>query len=167
MNQITKHLYFNTTKPNGDNLKQLYFSMGCFWGKESFFWQQKGVVFTEVGYANCLVDNPSCEDVFKDNISHREVVEITYNPSIISIENLLKLFFNNHTYEIRKDFPIPELYRSAIYLTNHKDLKITSIEKELIMRKFTNPIYTEVSIIRNYKKANEHHQQYVLKNPTI
>lgn len=163
------HKYFNTNFPNNSIFKEIYFSMGCFWSKEKLFWEQNGVVFTEVGYAECTVDNPSCDDVFKDNIEHREVVRIIYNPNIIMLETLFELFHNNHTIDLLENFPVPNLYKSNIYVTNEIDMKIiNNLISKLICLRIKNGIQNEISTklkyIKNYKKASEHHQQYILKN---
>jgi peptide-methionine (S)-S-oxide reductase len=162
------HKYFNTTFQSNSIFKEIYFSMGCFWNKEKIFWEQHGVVFTEVGYAECTVDNPSCDDVFKENINHREVVRIIYNPNAIKLETLFELFHNNHTIDLLEEFPVPNLYKSNIYVTNEIDANIISnlILQLIQTRKKSgnkNSISTKVKYIENYKRAGDHHQQYLLK----
>jgi peptide-methionine (S)-S-oxide reductase len=161
------HLYFNYNKKKENN-KEIYFSMGCFWKSEELFWKTKGVTYTEVGYAECTVDNPSCADVFLD-VDHREVVRVTYDPKLITIEELCRIFWKNHTSDLRDDFPVPNLYQSAVYVGNEDDCKsinslkdIYKIEREHIGNIF--PIRTKIKIINNYVIADESHQQYNLRN---
>ena len=164
------HLYFKKkleeiSSPN----KTVYFSMGCFWRPEELFWKQNGVLFTEVGYAECSTEKPSCEDAFKENITHKEVVKVIYNPDILSFEGLLGLFFNNHTSDLRSDFPVPNLYRSRVYIENLNDITKYNIYIKKMMINRSNkgnhyPLSTEIKEIKNYIKAEDSHQQYNLKN---
>lgn len=162
------HLYFGDVVLK-ESFKSIYFSMGCFWSYEPLFWDVKGVVLTEVGYVNVGKENPSCEDVFKENISHREVVRIFYAPQLINENTLLDIFFKNHTIDEREDFPVPLIYRSGVFVENDKDyeLCLESIKNQKKIRKENNvnyPIATTIEYVKNYKKADEKHQQYALKN---
>jgi peptide-methionine (S)-S-oxide reductase len=163
-----QHLYYDYTTPKDKKYKTIYLAMGCFWRREALFWQQKGVVYTEVGYAECNVLSPSCEDTFR-NVSHREVVRITYDPTLISLDALLTLFWHNHTVDIRDDFPVPTLYQSTIYTTNKEDYKFAVSHKaahKQYREKNGNhyPISTCIKAISNYVRAKDSHQQYLLKN---
>lgn len=166
-----KHHYYKTYKPkNADEvLGTIYFSMGCFWNYEPLFWRVKGVVFTEVGYSNCVVDDPSCSDAFRKGIKHREVVKIYYNKNVDK-EELFNIFFKNHTIDLRHDFPVPDLYKSGVFVSNEKDFNfsIKMLEEEKNRRIYSGnnyPLSTVVGYIENYKVADVLHQQYKLKNP--
>jgi peptide-methionine (S)-S-oxide reductase len=163
-----EHLYFKTTKPDTRNLKEIYLGMGCFWKPESLFWGIKGIVYTEVGYAECIIDNPSCSDAFHA-IPHKEVVRVIYNPNEITIDSLLDVFWNNHTIDVRDDFPVPDLYKSMIYVDNKYDfnLAVKSIKKTHTKRIEMGNKYrisTKIKKIINYVRASDNHQQYKLKN---
>lgn len=154
-------------KDNEKNTSVIYFSMGCFWRSQSIFKDIEGVVKTEVGYAECIIENPSCNDVFKD-VPHKEVVRIEFNQKT-TFKDLLKIFFDNHTSDDRVDFPVPSLYRSMVYVENEELKKdYNDYTKVFINQRKLNgnnhPILTKIKLIKNYKKADEHHQEYESKN---
>jgi len=162
---LKSHLHYGKSIDISESLVA-YFSMGCFWRTEPLFWKVEGVVFTEVGYADCLVENPSCEDIFK-NVSHREVVKVHYNKNT-NFEKLLDIFFNNHTIDKRDDFPVPDLYRSMVYIEDDIYLNVYQEYLEELIKKRINegnsyPISTKIKKIENYKIAENHHQQYNLR----
>lgn len=156
-----------------ENYKTIYFCMGCFWGTEKLFWNVAGVVYTEVGYANPNIDNPSCGDVFRPNVFHREVVKVTYDSSIISLISLLAYFFENHTIDNPASAMVPEPYRSSIFYDNEKTdvalIKDTMAQysKSRLNRGKTDEITTEIIKLKKYIKAKDEHQQYMLKHEDV
>lgn len=165
------HLIFKNTL-SIETQKEIYFSMGCFWGAEQLFWNIHGVVYTEVGYANGNTDDPSCSDIFRSDITHREVVRVTYDTTTTNLENMLKVFFENHTVDFGIDQPVPEIYKSAIYYSDQNDLFLIEECKEKYkeLRKMngkTKTISTEINQLTRYIVAHEDHQQYTLKHENV
>ncbi len=151
--------------------KQIIFGAGCFWGVEKRFWNIDGVYLTSVGYSGGDTTNPTYEDVCYKNTNHAEVVKIIYDPEIIDLNKLFKIFWECHdpTQGMRQGNDIGTQYRSVIYASNEDDLDnaIKSKEiyqSELIKNNFNN-ITTDIEIAKEYYLAEEYHQQYLAKNP--
>ena len=151
--------------------KQIIFGAGCFWGVEKKFWNIDGVYLTSVGYSGGDTTNPTYEDVCYKNTNHAEVVKIIYDPEIIDLNKLFKIFWECHdpTQGMRQGNDIGTQYRSVIYASNEDDLDnaIKSKEiyqSELIKNNFNN-ITTDIEIAKEYYLAEEYHQQYLAKNP--
>ena len=109
-----------------DNLKEVVLGAGCFWGVEKKFWNLKGVFLTAVGYSGGETDNPTYEDVCYKNTNHIEVVKVIYDPAIIDLIDILKVFWECHdpTQGMRQGNDIGTQYRSAIYTSNSFDLDL-------------------------------------------
>ena len=166
--------YISGNPINGDypkNFKKVIFGSGCFWGVERKFWQLDGVWLTTVGYAGGDTDNPTYEDVCYKNTNHAEVVEITYDPEIISFNNLLKVFWECHdpTQGMRQGNDVGTQYRSVIYCYSDEDLKRSveskEIYQEVLKQQDYGSITTEIILSPKYFLAEEYHQQYLAKNP--
>lgn len=147
------------------------FGLGCFWGAEEIFWQQKGVWSTSVGYAGGVTPNPSYEEVCTGLTGHTEAVRVVYDPAAVSYEQLLRVFFEVHdpTQGMRQGNDHGTQYRSAIYVTSPEQEKIA---REVIARyqpvlteRGYGPITTEVKPEPPYYYAEDAHQQYLAKNP--
>lgn len=150
-----------------DNVKEIYFAGGCFWGTEHYFKMIKGVQLTEVGYANSKVENPSYEMVCKGDTMAAETVQIKYDASLISLEMLLNMYFISidPTSINRQGHDEGVQYRTGIYYTDEKDL--ITINKVLIeqQKKYSEEIVVEVLPLDNFYLAEKYHQDYLDKNP--
>lgn len=147
-------------------IKEIYLAGGCFWGVEAYFKEIKGVVDTEVGYANGKTEQTTYEEVAATD--HAETVHIKYDNEIISLEKLLE-----YLYYIIDPFSVDKQgndrgrqYRTGIYSTNAEDLEKA---REFLNEKQTsadNKIQVEVEELKNFIVAEDYHQDYLEKNPT-
>ena len=149
-------------------LETALFGAGCFWGVETRFGKVKGVVKTEVGYAGGNTDSPTYKEVCMDKTGHAEVVKVTFDPSIVSYEALLEIFWNIHnpTTLNRQGWDIGTQYRSVVfYNSDEQRLAAERLKQELDKSgKYRHPIVTEITPFKNYYKAEEYHQKYHEKN---
>tara|TARA_A100001011_G_C13815364_1_gene636610 strand:+ start:81 stop:527 length:447 start_codon:yes stop_codon:yes gene_type:complete len=140
--------------------------LGCFWGPERKFGEIEGVTKTEVGYCGGKNKETSYQEVCTGTTGHAEVVKIEFDESIISYEKIINLFFDFHdpTTPNRQGPDIGNQYRSEIFYANESQEKIA--EKVLENRNvdFKGKIVTKISEILNYRKAEEYHQKYLMKN---
>jgi len=143
------------------------FAAGCFWGVEEAFRQVKGVVSTSVGYTGGSFNNPRYEDVCSGKTGHAEAVEIEYDPSRVSYEELLKVFWENHdpTTLNRQGPDIGTQYRSAIFFHTPEQKAAAIASKENVQKsgRYKNPISTEITPASQFYRAEDYHQQYVEK----
>ena len=146
----------------------LYFAGGCFWGTEHFFKQIRGVISTEVGYANgTLQHDPSYEEVCSGNTGFAETVKIVYNPQVVDLKLLLELYFKtiDPTSLNKQGNDVGDQYRTGIYYTD-AGVKTTIDEAIAALAKnYKKPIVVEVSPLKNFYQAEEYHQDYLDKNP--
>lgn len=156
--------------PNG--IETIIFGMGCFWGAERKFWQIGAPIYvTAVGYAAGLTPNPSYEEVCTGLTGHNEVVLVAYDPKEISIESLLKVFWESHdpTQGMRQGNDVGTQYRSGIYVTNDAQraaaLATKSAFGSALAAKGYGPITTEILDGHEFYYAEDYHQQYLAKNP--
>ncbi|MFX1535634.1 MAG: peptide-methionine (S)-S-oxide reductase MsrA [Promethearchaeota archaeon] len=142
---------------------------GCFWCLEPIFNDVQGVIKVESGYSGGYVVNPSYEAVCTGTTGHAEVVQVTFNPTIISFKEILEIFFEIHdpTTLNRQGNDIGPQYRSAIFYHSLKQKEIAeSVIKELEASKtWKNPIVTELASFDVFYRAEEYHQEYFKKNP--
>lgn len=144
------------------------FAAGCFWGVEEAFRNIKGVKYTRAGYTGGRFKNPTYEDVCSDKTGHAEAVEITYDPSEISFEDLLGIFWKIHdpTTPNRQGPDIGSQYRSAIFYhgDNQKKAALASKENLQKSRDFRSSIVTEIVPASEFYPAEEYHQKYDMKH---
>lgn len=141
---------------------------GCFWCTEAIFNELKGVEKVESGYSGGKVEKPSYEEVCTGTTGHAEVVQITFNPTIISYRDLLQVFFTLHdpTTLNRQGADVGTQYRSAVFYHNDTQRKIA----EEVIRDFDTskiwgrPIVTEVTPFKAFYEAEDYHQEYFQKN---
>ncbi|MGV8058143.1 MAG: peptide-methionine (S)-S-oxide reductase MsrA [Smithellaceae bacterium] len=142
---------------------------GCFWCTEAIFKEIKGVEKVESGYAGGSKANPTYEDVCSGKTGHAEVVQITFNPDIISLAKILQIFFATHdpTTLNRQGADIGTQYRSVIFYRNNQQKividKVISELKEL--KAYKKPIVTEVVPFESFFRAEDYHQNYFQRNP--
>tara|TARA_B100001142_G_scaffold182766_1_gene182242 strand:+ start:139 stop:696 length:558 start_codon:yes stop_codon:yes gene_type:complete len=169
MKHYLKNIPLNEAPPK--NFKEIILGAGCFWGVERKFWDLKGVFLTSVGYSGGDTKDPTYEDVCYKDTNHVEVVKVVFDPDIIDLTNILKVFWECHdpTQGMRQGNDIGSQYRSAIYASNDYDLDIAKESKEIYQKELKNnnfqKITTEIDIVKNYFLAEEYHQQYLAKNP--
>ncbi|MFB5630275.1 MAG: peptide-methionine (S)-S-oxide reductase MsrA [Nitrosopumilaceae archaeon] len=146
------------------------FAAGCFWGVEELFSQIKGVESTQVGYTGGHTDNPTYNDVCSGTTGHAEAIQIEYDPSVVSYEELLMIFWNNHNpTTINQQGPdVGEQYRSAVFFHNQEQEVLAKKLKEELqnaaIKKFGKKIVTKIVPIKKFFKAEEYHQKYLAKN---
>lgn len=145
------------------------FGAGCFWCVEAIYQRVTGVLSVESGYAGGHVENPTYQQVITGRTGHAEVIRLEYDPSIISYEELLEVFWHTHdpTTLNRQGADIGTQYRSAIfYLTDkQRDTALASLRKTNDSDLWPDPIVTEVTPLVNYSTAEDYHQNYFNNNP--
>jgi len=158
--------------PYPAGIQTAIFGMGCFWGAERKFWQAgEGVWVTAVGYAGGYTANPSYEETCSGRTGHAEVVLVAYDPTKISYEALLKLFWENHdpTQGMRQGADVGTQYRSAIYWTTPEQAAAARRSAEMfgaaLKAKGMGAITTEIAEAGPFYFAEGYHQQYLAKNP--
>ena len=157
--------------PFPQNMEQIIFGLGCFWGAERKFWNIEGVYTTAVGYAAGHTLNPSYQEVCTGMTGHNEVVLVVYDPAVVSLESLLKVFWESHdpTQGMRQGNDQGTQYRSGIYYYNEmqKELVLESMQgyQEKLSASGFNAITTEVAAVEEFYYAEDYHQQYLEKNP--
>jgi len=148
-------------------MEKVTFAAGCFWGVEEAFRQVKGVVSTAVGYTGGSFKDPTYKDVCSGKTGHAETVEIEYDPSRVSYEELLSVFWENHdpTTLNRQGPDIGTQYRSAIYVHTPEQKAAAIASKENVQKsgRYKNPISTEITPASQFYRAEDYHQQYVEK----
>lgn len=156
---------YSAQKEKGE--KEIYLAGGCFWGTEELLRQVRGVVNTEVGYANGKTENPSYEDVCYTDAGHAETVHIIYNPEMLELTMLLDMYFQSvdPTSVNKQGNDVGTQYRTGIYYTDESD--VATIENEIanLAKQYTKPIAIEVKPLVNFYTAEDYHQLYLVKNP--
>ncbi len=157
--------------PYPEGAETIYFGLGCFWGAERLFWQLPGVVVTAVGYQGGHTPNPSYEEVCSGMTGHTEIVKVVYDPKAISLETLLKTFWEEHdpTQGMRQGNDVGTQYRSAIYTTTAQQAAVVEKSRaaygEALKARGLGPITTEIGEAGPFYYAETYHQQYLAKNP--
>ncbi|XP_058470470.1 mitochondrial peptide methionine sulfoxide reductase isoform X2 [Solea solea] len=160
-----------TVEPFPEGMETIMFGMGCFWGAEKLFWRLSGVFSTQVGYAGGFTPNPTYHEVCSGLTGHTEVVRVVFSPEEISIEELLKRFWERHnpTQGMRQLNDHGTQYRSAVYTSNpaHRELALKSkvaFQQELDDNGY-GAITTEILEGQQFYYAEDYHQQYLKKVP--
>jgi peptide-methionine (S)-S-oxide reductase len=158
--------------PYPQGFEKAMFGLGCFWGAERKFWELgDGIHVTAVGYAGGMTPNPTYEEVCTGRTGHNEVVLVVYDPSKISYETLLKIFWESHdpTQGMRQGADVGTQYRSGIYTFNAAQKQAAEASKtmyqEALAPRRYGAITTEVLDAPEFYFAEDYHQQYLAKNP--
>jgi peptide-methionine (S)-S-oxide reductase len=154
-----------------DELLQIAtFGAGCFWCTEAVFLNVKGVKKVESGYSGGKIKNPSYREICTGTTDHAEVTQITFNPEVVTFEELLEVFWNTHdpTTLNRQGADVGTQYRSVVFFHNESQKSAAEDYKKQLeaSRLFKNPIVTEISPIKDFYKAEGYHQNYFALNPT-
>lgn len=160
----------DTPTPKG--FEDIVLGMGCYWGVERLYWQQEGVFLTEVGFAGGRTENPTYRQVCAGGTGHAEVVRVVYDPSRISTEQILKIFWENHdpTQGNRQGNDVGDQYRSVIFTTSDSQLAAAEASRidydnRLAVNGYGR-ITTQIAPLDRFWRApEEDHQQYLHKVP--
>ena len=141
------------------------FGAGCFWGVEVAFRNVPGVVDTAVGYEGGTLANPTYEDVCSKTTGHAEVVQVEFDPDEVSYNELLDVFWDVHdpTQVNRQGFDIGSNYRSVIFFHSPEQQEQALESKARSQGRFDKPIATEITPASDFWRAEEYHQQYLVK----
>jgi peptide-methionine (S)-S-oxide reductase len=155
--------------PEGSEV--ISFGMGCFWGSERVFWKLPGVITTAAGYQGGLTENPTYTEVCSGRTGHTEAALVVYDPSVITLDEILKHFWEQHdpTQVNGQGNDRGTQYRSGIYWTTEEQRDIAVASKEMYGAGLTEAgfgsIATEIEPAGPFYYADEDHQQYLAKNP--
>ena len=145
------------------------FGAGCFWGVEVAFRNVEGVLDAAVGYAGGSLENPTYQDVCSGTTGHAEVVEVEFDPSQVSYDALLDVFWDNHnpTQLNRQGPDVGTQYRSAIFYHTEAQREYASrmIQRLGAEKVFDRPIVTELAPLETFYPAEPHHQEFYRRNP--
>ncbi|HEY9596420.1 MAG TPA: peptide-methionine (S)-S-oxide reductase MsrA [Cyanophyceae cyanobacterium] len=171
---VPSHHYVNGNPlkpPYPDGMETAMFGMGCFWGAERKFWQLQGVFSTAVGYAGGITPNPTYKEVCTGMTGHNEVVRVVFDPKVISYQDLLKVFWENHdpTQGMRQGNDVGTQYRSGIYVYSESQHKLAEASRDTYQPALKaagyKTITTEIVDAPEFYYAEDYHQQYLAKNP--
>lgn len=147
--------------------KEIYLAGGCFWGMEKYLGLIRGVLATDVGYANGSIENPTYEQVCTGQFGFAETVRLTYDPNIAPLPFLLGLYFDaiDPTSVNRQGGDRGLQYRTGIYYTDSADEPVIRAELDTLAARLSAPVAVELKPLQNYYSAEEYHQDYLDKNP--
>ncbi|MBR3941115.1 MAG: peptide-methionine (S)-S-oxide reductase MsrA [Bacteroidaceae bacterium] len=148
-------------------MEEIYFAGGCFWGTQHYLKQIRGVVGTEAGYANGETENPTYKQVYTDTTGYAETVRVLYDPAVISLQQLVELYFHSvdPTLLNRQGGDVGTRYRTGIYYTSHEDLSVIQAVYDKVAAEYDIPLVVELQPLMNFYPAEEYHQDYLDKNP--
>jgi len=154
---------------NKNKTQKATFAAGCFWGVEAAFAEIEGVISTQVGYTGGKTKKPTYHEVCTDTTGHAESVEITFDPTKISFEKLLDIFWECHD-PTQMNAQGPDegsQYRSVIFYHSKKQQQEAEKSKQEWQKKLSKPIVTEITKAGTFYRAEEYHQQYFKKNKGV
>ena len=161
-----------TQGPWPEGMELAWFGMGCFWGVERKFWAAPGVWLTMVGYAGGHTPNPTYQEVCSGQTGHNEVVRVVFDPAVVSLERLLRLFWESHdpTQGMRQGNDVGTQYRSAIYCSTQAQYDAAIASRDAFQEKLRDAGYGDVTTeivfpAPAFFYAEDEHQQYLSKNP--
>ena len=149
-------------------MKEIYLAGGCYWGTEKFMSVIRGVVETEVGFANGHVAAPSYRQVCDTDTGHAETVRVVYDPEILPLEKLLNLFWRiiDPTSFEKQGEDVGNQYRTGVYYTDEADRPVIEASLADLATRYDAPIVVECLPLDCFYPAEEYHQKYLDKNPT-
>lgn len=154
---------------NKNNLEKTTLAAGCFWCVEAVFQRVKGVQKVESGYAGGRTKNPTYQEVCSGGTGHAEAAQVTFNPGVISFEQLLEVFWHTHdpTTPNRQGADVGTQYRSAIFYHSEAQREIAEASKKKTDESglWENPIVTEISPLEKFYRAEDYHQNFYNSNP--
>ena len=149
-------------------MEKATFAAGCFWGVEEAYYDETGVVSTRVGYTGGTFDNPTYKEVCTDTTGHAEAVEVTFDPTQISYDTLLKIFWQIHdpTQVNRQGPDVGSQYRSVIFYHTEEQRQLAEASRAALEQsgRYQRSLATEVLPAATFWQAEEYHQQYHRKN---
>lgn len=147
--------------------RDIWFAAGCFWGAQKFFKLIEGVEYTEVGFANGWVQNPTYEQVYTDTTGHAECVHVRYNPEVVPLEELVRLYFKiiDPLSINRQGGDEGTRYRTGVYYEDERDLDTLSREFSRLEKELGCEPAVELERLHNFYRAEEFHQDYLDKTP--
>lgn len=150
-----------------EQMKEIFYAGGCFWGVESYFSQVPGVKDVTVGYANGTTEHPTYEQVCTSRTGHAETVHVVYDPAAVSLRSLTQHFFKiiNPLSVNRQGNDVGSQYRTGIYYTDPADLPVLQGVVDEVQASYPTPIATELLPLSCYYLAEEYHQDYLEKHP--
>ena len=149
----------------------IHVGMGCFWGAERVFWTMEGVVSTAVGYGAGFTQNPTYKEVCSGNTGHNELVQVVFDPAVVSIDRILAAFWEGHnpTQGMRQGNDVGTQYRSGVYCSSPDQLAQAESSRTVFQARLTEAghgaITTEILSGIEFFYAEDYHQQYLHKNP--
>jgi peptide-methionine (S)-S-oxide reductase len=170
---VEPHVVLGTpiVPPFPEGTERAVFGLGCFWGAERLFWQLPGIYTTAVGYAGGFTPNPTYEEACSGLTGHTEVVLAVFDPSLVSYDELLKVFWEGHdpTQGMRQGNDVGTQYRSAAYWATEpqRDAALASraLYQQELSRAGHGQITTEIAEAGPFYYAENYHQQYLARNP--
>lgn len=150
-------------------MEKAIFGGGCFWCIEAMFKQLKGVSSVISGYAGGKTDNPTYEQMHSDHTGHAEVVQVSFDPKIITYKELLEIFYAAHdpTTKDRQGNDVGPEYRSIILFSDESQKKIAEEVTKEVAKLWDNPITTEIVPLDKFWPAEDYHQDFFTKNPEV
>ena len=151
-----------TAKPTATANQKIVVGGGCYWCVEAVFQRLEGVKAVKSGFSGGHVKNPTYEQVCKENTGHAEVVQIEFDPAVLTLDKLLDVFFVAHdpTTLNRQGRDVGESYRSVIYYANDDQKKAADAAKVRAKKEWKDPIVTEISPFKEFYSAEDYHQNY-------
>ncbi len=147
-------------------MEKIILAGGCFWCTEAVFKSLKGVISAIPGYSGGYTKNPGYYDVASGQTNHAESVEVTFDPNILTLENLLTVFFKLHdpTELNKQGADVGTQYRSAVFYFSDKQKEIAQKVKKDIAKDFLKPVVTEITQFNNFYPAESEHKDYYFRN---
>lgn len=170
--------YNNHTQPRDIHFltqmcKEIYFAAGCFWGAEKYLKLIRGVISTEVGFANGNTPDPTYKEVYTDTTGYAECVHVTYDPQVITVDKLTRIYFKaiDPTSLNKQGEDEGTRYRTGVYYAPDTDAATVELLQKVFKEQEQalepgQKLAVELLPLKNFYRAEEYHQDYLDKNPT-